>query len=233
MRHLVSAATALVLAVAGAVLLIPAGPASAHVDRDCADFATQAAAQDYFLSIGGPTSDPDRLDGDGDGVACDANPCPCSTSSSTGGGTATGTTGGTGGTTRRNRARIVRVVDGDTYDVRYGGRTVRIRVIGIDTPEVYGTTECGGPQASARAKRLLPRGTTVVLTSDPSQQLEDRYGRSLRYVAKNGHDIGRKLLAAGLAEVYVYAHKPFKRVDAYRDTQRAAQRADRGIWGYC
>lgn len=236
MRHLLSTATALVLAIAGAVLQIPAGHASAaYVDRDCGDFATQARAQRYFLSIGGPTSDRDRLDADGDGVACEGRPCPCSTSTSAGGGTTAGTTTGstTTTTTRRDRARVVRVVDGDTYDVRYGGRTVRVRVIGIDTPEVYGTAECGGPQASARAKRLLPPGTTVLLTSDPSQQLEDRYGRSLRYVARNGHDIGRKLLAAGLAEVYVYNHKPFKRVDAYRDAQRAAQRADRGIWGSC
>ena len=37
------------------------GQASAQAsqkDRDCADFANQRAAQLYFLSIGGPGSDP-------------------------------------------------------------------------------------------------------------------------------------------------------------------------------
>jgi endonuclease YncB( thermonuclease family) len=238
MRHLLGSLTALILAVTGATLLVTAGPASAHTDKDCSDFATQAAAQAYYVSLGGPSSDPDRLDGDGDGVACDSNPCPCSTG--TGGGGGGGTAGTTNddstptGRTHRDRARVVRVVDGDTYDVRLsGGRKVRVRVLGIDTPEVYGATECGGPEASARAKRFLPRGTRVVLTSDPSQQLEDRYGRSLRYVAKNGKDIGRSLVRAGLARVYVYDHEPFKRTRAYQATQRAAQRADRGIWGSC
>ena len=106
-------------------------------------------------------------------------------------------------------------------------------MLGIDTPEVYGHTECGGPAASARAERLLPRGTRVLLTSDPSQQLTDRYGRSLRYVEKRGHDIGRTLVRAGLAKVYVYHHQPFKRTRAYRASQRSAQRAHRGIWGSC
>jgi Excalibur calcium-binding domain len=52
-------------------------PAARAADRDCADFSSQRAAQDYFISKGGPASDPDRLDADHDGVACESNPCPC------------------------------------------------------------------------------------------------------------------------------------------------------------
>ncbi|WP_416589394.1 MULTISPECIES: excalibur calcium-binding domain-containing protein [unclassified Phaeobacter] len=40
-------------------------------DRNCDDFATAAEAQKFFLSSGGPTADPHRLDGDGDGFACE------------------------------------------------------------------------------------------------------------------------------------------------------------------
>lgn len=43
-------------------------------DKDCPDFATQAEAQSFFLSNGGPASDPHRLDADNDGVACENNP---------------------------------------------------------------------------------------------------------------------------------------------------------------
>ena len=46
-------------------------------DKDCSDFATQRAAQIFFLERGGPRSDPDRLDADHDGIACEDNPCPC------------------------------------------------------------------------------------------------------------------------------------------------------------
>jgi hypothetical protein len=67
----------LVLAVVAAGFVL-AAPASAHVDHDCGDFATQAAAQHHYLQLGGPRVDPDGLDRDGDGIACDSNPCPCS-----------------------------------------------------------------------------------------------------------------------------------------------------------
>jgi hypothetical protein len=49
------------------------GPAPAG-DKDCSDFATQRAAQRYFLSKGGPARDPDRLDADHDGIACESLP---------------------------------------------------------------------------------------------------------------------------------------------------------------
>jgi hypothetical protein len=59
-------------------LLFAAMPATASAsDKDCKDFATQRAAQIFFLKHGGPRRDPDRLDGDNDGVACEDNPCPC------------------------------------------------------------------------------------------------------------------------------------------------------------
>lgn len=69
-------AVSLLLALVTGLLAVVA-PAAFARDRDCPDFATQRAAQVYFLQRGGPESDPDRLDADGDGVACDSNPCPC------------------------------------------------------------------------------------------------------------------------------------------------------------
>lgn len=62
------------------------GGAQIMREADCADFATQAAAQNYFIDHGGPSSDPDGLDADHDGIACEANPCPCSTGGGGGGG---------------------------------------------------------------------------------------------------------------------------------------------------
>lgn len=47
-------------------------PASGFVDRDCADFSSQAEAQAFFEANGGPSQDRHGLDPDGDGVACEA-----------------------------------------------------------------------------------------------------------------------------------------------------------------
>jgi micrococcal nuclease len=80
---------------------------------------------------------------------------------------------------------VINVVDGDTVDVRLdGGRTERIRLIGIDTPEVVDprtAVQCFGREASAHAHKLLD-GQQVSLEMDPSQGERDIYGRLLAYV---------------------------------------------------
>lgn len=43
-------------------------------DKDCTDFATQKEAQAFFISQGGPSKDPHKLDSDKDGVACESLP---------------------------------------------------------------------------------------------------------------------------------------------------------------
>jgi MYXO-CTERM domain-containing protein len=63
-RH---ALTVAVLTAAGTLPL--AGAAYAQPDRDCADFASQAEAQD---ALDGSVGDPERLDANDDGVACES-----------------------------------------------------------------------------------------------------------------------------------------------------------------
>lgn len=209
---------------------------TAHaVDKDCADFDTQKAAQTFFINHGGPQDDPHGLDSEGDGIACESNPCPCSTDQGGGGGD------GGGGSNpdpepkpKKAAARIVRVIDGDTAKVKYiGAGRATVRFLGIDTPEVFGGEECGGPEASEALKNRLPRGTRVTLISDTSQDLKDRYGRQLRYVEKKDRDVARAMVFDGHAKVYVYQDNPFDRVKAYRKAQDSAKDADRGIWGAC
>lgn len=138
--------------------------------------------------------------------------------------------------TLRQRGRIVKVVDGDTIDVRLvDGRERRVRLIGIDTPEVRGVVQCGGPRASRSLKKLLPVGTRVRLVSDQTQDRRDRYGRLLRYVIKisTSRDINKVQILRGWASVYVYDDNPFQRVGQYRRAQRQAKTNLRGIWGLC
>jgi endonuclease YncB( thermonuclease family) len=128
---------------------------------------------------------------------------------------------------------VVSVTDGDTIKVRFKSRRHDVRLIGIDTPEVYGGVECGGRAASRSMKRKLDPGDRVKLVKDFSQDGRDRYGRLLRYVERHDRDIGKRQIAQGWARVYVYNHNPFNRVRKYRRAKRRARSHDRGVWGRC
>ncbi|MDF9714949.1 thermonuclease family protein [Nocardioides sp. ChNu-99] len=108
-----------------------------------------------------------------------------------------------------------------------------MRLVGIDTPEVHGDVECGGPEASALVADLVRPGDALRLVADPTQDDTDRYDRLLRYVeTADGTDLGEAVLAAGWAEVYVFDTEP-QRHGAYAAAQTAARDGDRGIWGAC
>jgi micrococcal nuclease len=120
---------------------------------------------------------------------------------------------------------VTRVVDGDTIDVIYAtGTRVRVRIIGIDTPE---TGACWAAQATARTTSLAER-KQVTLVGDSTQDTRDRYGRLLAYVwLPGGKDLGYQLVAGGYAKVYVY-NRPFKRLSAYRNGEALAK--SKGVW---
>lgn len=213
--------------------VLAADPAAA-ADRDCSDFRSQAAAQNYFEQRG--PGDPDGLDADGDGVACEANPCPCSTGGGgggDGGGNADVGVGPAGGSSGgRRSATVTSIADGDTISVNIRGRERDVRLIGIDTPEVYFGEECGGAAASASIKRMLSIGDRVRLVRDPSQDNRDHYDRLLRYVERRGRDINRAQVRKGWAMVYVF-EAPFQRLGSYRRAEDRARSRDRGVWGRC
>ena len=64
-------------------------------------------------------------------------------------------------------------------------RRYTVRLIGIDTPELYDGVECGGRKASANLKPLAT-GRRVLLRTDPSQDTFDRYDRLLAYAKLRG-----------------------------------------------
>jgi hypothetical protein len=108
-----------------------------------------------------------------------------------------------------------------------------VRLVGIDTPEVYGGVECGGRRASAHLKRLAT-GRRVLLRTDPSQDTFDRYDRLLAYAKlRGGPDAAMAQLRAGWAKVYVYGGRQFRRVRVFRRAQRSARSANRGVWRRC
>lgn len=135
-------------------------------------------------------------------------------------------------------ATVERVVDGDTVHVVTRGFPDTVRLVGIDTPETHHPqrgVECFGPQASARALRLMPPGRRVRLETDPTQDVRDRYGRLLAYIYLGNRSgqasVNHSLVVSGHARVYVYGGVPFRFAAGFTASEREARRAGRGLWG--
>lgn len=138
-------------------------------------------------------------------------------------------------TDKQETFSVKRVVDGDTLDVIIEGKTERLRLIGIDTPETVDPrkpVECFGKEASKKAKQLLSN-KTVKLESDPTQGERDKYGRLLRYVVlPDGQSFNKLMISEGYAYEYTYS-TPYKYQAEYKQAQKEASSAKRGLWSSC
>jgi micrococcal nuclease len=127
---------------------------------------------------------------------------------------------------------VVNVVDGDTIDVVVDGVEMRVRYIGMDTPEVHSGFEWLGAEASA-ANSALVAGKEVILEKDVSEV--DQFDRALRYVwLRDGAAwtlVNLELIRLGFASITTYPPDVKYTDSLYVDAQDAAQAAGVGLWG--
>lgn len=127
---------------------------------------------------------------------------------------------------------VEHVVDGDTLDLNMDGKRVRVRLIGINTPETVDprrAVECFGKEASNRAKEILS-GKWVSVESDPSQDAYDKYGRKLLYVyTADGTLFNQQMIADGYAYEYTYRY-PYKYQQEFKAAEHDARTHERGLW---
>jgi len=129
---------------------------------------------------------------------------------------------------------VVNVIDGDTIDIDIADgehRSTRIRLLGIDAPEVrsaeYGTMYFGPQAARFTQESALGKAVTVYL--DVPNPIRDKYGRLLAYVQLPDRSLlNNVLLSEGLA----YADLRFRHslYHKYQQLQAAARSQKRGLW---
>lgn len=90
------------------------------------------------------------------------------------------------------------VIDGDTIGVILNGEEVRVRYVGVNTPERDEVCY----REALEANRALVEGQTVRLVKDESET--DRFGRLLRYVYVDNTFVNEQLITQGYAEVVLY-----------------------------
>ena len=126
------------------------------------------------------------------------------------------------------------VYDGDTLlvtDVN-GNNKQKIRIIGIDTPEVkhhQQKAQLYGAKAREELRVLLKEANNRVFL-EFGKEKHDRYKRSLAHVyLENGINISEWLLRQGFAKILVFPPN-VKHAECYRNVERKAQQQKRKLW---
>lgn len=117
---------------------------------------------------------------------------------------------------------VTRIIDGDTIECSGAGR---IRLIGIDTPEL--NQRPFGIRASSALAALIALGAEVQLEQDV--EARDRYGRLLAYVWSDGTLVNWRMIREGWAVLLTYPPN-VQYVDWFTDAQRRAREEGRGLW---
>jgi micrococcal nuclease len=129
-------------------------------------------------------------------------------------------------------AHVTKVIDGDTIDIRTNDGTVtRVRLLGIDAPEMDDATTNRPAHWAERATNYMKARASdkqITLRLEPIQT-RDRYGRLLAYVYLSDTDcLNIDLVRDGQA----YADRRFRHSyrPQYEQAENEARKKQRGLW---
>jgi endonuclease YncB( thermonuclease family) len=133
---------------------------------------------------------------------------------------------------------IVRIVDGDTFLIKVGDNSFKLRIMGLDTPEVCHPTKGFGHwgiQASAAAEKFISESSTfhVFLDSKSMEQhnlYNDRYGRIIGHLMIDGVLFGHRMISEGHAEVVDFFPIQEDILNMYRRDEFVAKQDNVGMW---
>jgi micrococcal nuclease len=147
----------------------------------------------------------------------------------------------TGGET----ALVKKVFDGDTFEAEINGKTEKIRMLGIDTPEKSSSDKFDRDvERTGKDKKTIQKlgelshqytvrlinGKKVILKTEPGGDNKDKYGRLLRYVyLADGTFVNLKIVEDG----YANAYRKFKlsKQKEFIEAEKTARGNKKGLWG--
>ncbi len=115
--------------------------------------------------------------------------------------------------------KVIRVADGDTFTLLVDGNQIRVRIYGIDAPEVG--------QAYSQKSRLFLSGMIAGKCVLAIVKEFDRYGRAIAKVETDEiDDVGLQMIHAGYAWHYSY----FDKSQEYTEAEQDARDHKAGLW---
>lgn len=141
-----------------------------------------------------------------------------------------------------NEVVVTYVIDGDTFDISYpDGEEDTVRLIGVDTPEVYSEvspSEFGGANAACldnwadRATSFVERnveGQNVRIEFDENEGRRGYYDRLLAYTYIEEAHLNYQLVRQGYGRVYT--ESDFVMKESFLQAEQEARDENRGFWG--
>ncbi|MDX5480726.1 MAG: thermonuclease family protein [Hymenobacteraceae bacterium] len=115
--------------------------------------------------------------------------------------------------------KVVGVKDGDTFELLSNGRTITVRLYGVDTPE---KNQAYGQRARQFASDLAYGKTVRLITHNT-----DRYGRTVgTIILPDGRSLNEELVRNG----YAWHYKAYSKDQNLANAEADARRFKRGLW---
>ena len=149
----------------------------------------------------------------------------------------------------RETAIITKIVDGDTFWVKFQGKEQKVRLIGMDTPEMsynrktkrdmersgqdLETIRRQGRAACDFVKTLMKPGDEVRLEFDVKKMEPKKVKQPARLLAyvylADGRMLNEEIVKAGYGQVYTIPPN-VRYVERFRHAEREARESKKGLW---
>jgi len=128
--------------------------------------------------------------------------------------------------------KVIRVVDGDTIVVDYGGKYEKVRFLCVNTPEsVHRDKKQNIPMGKAASKYTKHRLNGKYINLEFEGKRRGYYGRLLAYVFVDGENLNVELVKQGLSPYYTKYGLSQKYDQEFRQVERYARQHKLNIWG--
>ncbi len=123
---------------------------------------------------------------------------------------------------------VTRIVDGDTFVATVNEQPLKIRLIGVDTPETVHPRK-GMEWFGKRAHKYLEdKLLDKEVIFDFEERKMDRYGRLLAYVFIEGEFINAEIIKGGYG--HAYTRFPFRYLEEFKQFEAEAKSKKLGLW---
>jgi len=129
-------------------------------------------------------------------------------------------------------SKVTRVVDGDTIFVDFNGKSEKVRLLCVNTPEsVHPDKKQNIPMGKVASAYTKERLQDKSVTLEFEGELRDRYNRLLAYIFIDGANFNLELVQQGLSPYYTKYGLSKKYDKTFSSAEKNARNNGLGIWG--